>query len=132
MLGYAFVVEYKKGTDNVEADALSRRVEESESAESSTQGCHDSVVGNVVIDLTTSATTTLGTLCIISFPTPTWVVELKASYASNLAIQSILSIFQASGIPPKGFSLVNGPTSVLKSSILQNVHNGPLGGTQVI
>lgn len=66
LLGYAFVVEYKKGTDNVVADALSRRVEEFESAETSTQECHASVVGNVVTDLNTSAT--MPRVLYVSFP----------------------------------------------------------------
>ena len=45
-------------------------------------------------------------LYIISFPTPTWVAELKASYETDSAIQTILSAFQKDGNPPKGFSLV--------------------------
>ena len=32
-------------------------------------------------------------LYIISFPTPTWVAELKASYGADPAIQAILSTF---------------------------------------
>ena len=32
-----------------------------------------------------------GTLYIISFPTPTWVAELKASYGADSATQAILS-----------------------------------------
>ena len=106
MLGYVFVVEYMKGIDNVVANTLSRKGEES--AKASTQRCTDSVVGDVVADLNTSATTALGTLFNISFPTPTWVTELKPSYASDPTIQSLLSTFQAGGIPSKEFSLVNG------------------------
>ena len=89
----------------------------------------------VVVELPSSS----GTLFIISFPTPTWVAELKASYVADPTIQAILSTFQEGGIPLKGFSLVDGllffkgkiywgPTSDLKSSILEHVHNGPLGG----
>ena len=81
----------------------------------------------------------LGALYIISFPTPTWVAELKASYEADSAIQTILAAFQEGGNPPKGFSLVDGllffkgriylgSNSPLKSSILHHVHNGPLGG----
>ena len=49
-----------------------------------------------------------GALYIISFPTPTWVAELKASYEADSAIQTIVSAFQEGGNPPKGFSLVDG------------------------
>lgn len=65
--------------------------------------------------------------------------ELKASYLADPTIQAILFAFKEGGIPPKGFSLVDGllffkgriylgPNNVLKPSILHHVHNGPLGG----
>lgn len=64
---------------------------------------------NAIAGLPNSAAhTSLGTLCISSFPTPTWVAELKASYVASPAIQTILSTFQDGGVPPKGFSLVDG------------------------
>jgi len=44
-------------------------------------------LGNAIASLPNSAgPTSLGTLCIISFPTPTWVAKLKASYAADPAI----------------------------------------------
>ena len=57
------------------------------------------------------------------------MAKLKASYVADPVIQAILSTFQEGGIPPKGFSLVDGllffkgriylgSTSALKSSIL--------------
>ena len=65
LLGYAFVVEYKKGSENVVADALSRRGEVSEPVATSLQDNQDSVadqadsdLGNVVADLPNSTTTT--------------------------------------------------------------------------
>ena len=57
LLGYAFIVEYKKGKENVVADALSR---------------------SSLVMLSE------GTLCIISFPTPSWLSNLKKSYTSDL------------------------------------------------
>ena len=61
------------------ADALSRK--KGELIEAQDQGCIDSLVGDAATNLNTSTATDLSTLCIISFPTPTWVAELKVSYA---------------------------------------------------
>ena len=58
LLGYAFIVEYKHGKENVVADALSRRGD----------------TGLVEADCSK-----VGTLCIISFPTPNWLDDLRAS-----------------------------------------------------
>ena len=60
LLRYAFLVEYKHGKENLVADALSRK---------------EAIGGDNV-----------GTLCIISFPTPTWLDDLKTSYNSDSAI----------------------------------------------
>ena len=84
LMGYAFIVEYKKGKDNLVADALSR-LEDEEGASSS--AC---------------------TLCIISFPTHTWIPELKGSYESNPDLYQLLQAFQIGGEIPKGFTLQNG------------------------
>lgn len=63
LLGYDFIIEYKKGKENKMADALSRRFEKLE---------RDS-------------------LCmLISGPDPTWLEELKASYSIDPKIQSIM------------------------------------------
>ena len=56
-------MEYKHGKENVVVDALSRRGEDLPGAS------------------TDPSTTTVGTLCMISFPTPTWLADLKSSYA---------------------------------------------------
>ena len=65
LLGYAFVVEYKKGSENVVADALSRRGEVSELVATSLQDNQDSVgdqadsdLGNAVADFPNSTSTT--------------------------------------------------------------------------
>ncbi|KAK9992770.1 hypothetical protein SO802_022473 [Lithocarpus litseifolius] len=84
LLGYAFIVEYKKGKENVVADALSRQVEAGEIPSQD------------------------GILCMISFPTPDWLVQLKANYAADPFIQSILKAFQSGVDGPKGFTLQNG------------------------
>jgi len=63
LLGYNFLVEYKKGTDNLVVDALSKKVE--------------------VEELNTDVEDSGGVLCMISFPTPAWLTNLKASYATD-------------------------------------------------
>ena len=116
LMGYAFIVEYKKDKDNLVVDALSRK-EGEEGASSS--AC---------------------TLCIISFPTPTWIAELKDSYESNPNLHQLLQDFQIGREIPKEFTMQNGlllykgriylgPNSHLKSSVLHYVHNSPLGLT---
>ena len=59
------MVEYKKGKDNVVADALSRKVETKECSLDGESGSHN------------------GVLCMISFPSLAWVTNLKTSYATN-------------------------------------------------
>ena len=82
LLGYAFIVEYKQDKENVVADALSRR-----------PGAEVEVLDSAQFDLpiSRSSASTIsdvspaseGTLCIISFPTPSWLSDLKRSYTSD-------------------------------------------------
>ena len=65
LLVYVFIMEYKHGKENVVADALSRK---------------DENLPGASIELSASA---VGTLCMISFPTPSWFTDLKYSYASD-------------------------------------------------
>ena len=65
LLGYSFLVEYKKGKENKAANALSRRLEASDTSADS-------------LSKSTSAQ-----LFIIFFPCPTWLDVLKDSYKSN-------------------------------------------------
>ena len=44
LLGYAFVVEYKKGNDNVVVDALSRKIETKECSLNVESGSYDGVL----------------------------------------------------------------------------------------
>ena len=72
LLGYLFVVEYKKGIKNKVADALSRRVDPIAIIQSGTSS-----------DCSSS-------LCLISFPYLSWIDELKASYQSDPTMLSLL------------------------------------------
>ena len=74
----------------------------------------------------------------ISFPIPDQLVKLKASYATDPLIQSILEAFQSMGDGPKGFTMQNGlllykgriylgTCDSLKTAISQQVYDGPLG-----
>ena len=119
-MGYAFVVEYKKGSENVVADALSRRGEVTVSEVVSDS--HDELEGTATLHMLRSGqikeegkgkmaaalSTASSALYIILFPTPTWVAKLKASYGTDSAIKSIVAAFQEGNTPPKGFSLMDG------------------------
>ena len=65
LLGYAFIVEYKHGEEYLVVDALSRRDE-------------DLVRASIE-----PFATVVGTLCMISFLTPTWLSDLKSIYAAD-------------------------------------------------
>ena len=58
LLGYLFVVEYKKGKDNLVADALSRKVDFDDCTALDLPKAHK------------------GVLCMVSFPSPTWLTNL--------------------------------------------------------
>ena len=58
LLGYLFVVEYKKGKDNLVADALSRKVDFDDCTALDLPKAHK------------------GVLCMVSFPSPTWLTDL--------------------------------------------------------
>ncbi len=83
LLGYDFDNEFKKGWDNKVADALSRQSEfQSDPADIS--------------------------ISLISFPTPTWVVDLKSSYQFDQQALDLLGTFQSGAAIPKGFPLQQG------------------------
>lgn len=119
LLGYSFVVEYKRGKENKAADALSRR------SHDSTEHVPDSVHE--------------ASLFLISFPCPLWLDLLKDSYNSDITYQQLLSQLADSSLTSPGFSLQNGlilykkniflsSSSPLKPLILQHVHDSPIGG----
>ena len=115
LLGYAFVVEYKKGQDNKVANALSRL------------GCSFEEVANPNAHL-----------FLISFPIITWIEELQQSYLYDEVSQQLLSTLKQ-GTTSKHYTLHNGqilykgriflgPSYYLKLKVLSHVHDSPLGG----
>ena len=114
-------MEYKHGKENLVANALSRRED-------------------TLVTTTKPSTIRIGTLCIISFPTPTWLSDLKSSYVINPAIQRIIQAIQSGQSVPSGFALCNdllfykgrlylgGNARDLQAIVLQQVHDSPLGG----
>ena len=75
LLGYVFIVEYKKGNENRVADALSRQME------------------SELKTFTDQADLTHGTLScclLLSFPNPTWLDKLKDSYHQDAKVMQLI------------------------------------------
>ena len=89
------------------ADALLRRSGDEIIAFASIQSDLHISVPNVSA-ISDVSPTSEGTLCIISFPTPSWLSDLKKSYTSDLKIQSIMQAIQLGSNVHPGFTLCNG------------------------
>jgi hypothetical protein len=111
-LGY--VIKYKKGKNNKVVDALSRRFED--------------LPEDVFLSLS-----------LISFPTPTWVEELKSSYLDDSITKEILYQLQQGQGFPKGYTLqkwlilCKGRLYIVKDSdfklkVLEYIHSNPTAG----
>ncbi|KAK9984748.1 hypothetical protein SO802_034273 [Lithocarpus litseifolius] len=95
LLGYAFVVEYKKDVENKVADALSRK---------SDLALMDS---QLPLQLKTSC------LFLLSVPDPTWLVVLKDSYSPDPSVKQLISSIQSGKI----LSILNGHLHVAQERI---------------
>ena len=84
LLGYHFVVEYKQGKENKVTDALSRKEDTDLKTEVERETAY-------------LQAQTRGHLCVVSFPSPTWLDDLKASYEEDEKLRSIVSRLQVSG-----------------------------------
>uniref|UniRef100_A0A2N9J2Z8 Reverse transcriptase n=2 Tax=Fagus sylvatica TaxID=28930 RepID=A0A2N9J2Z8_FAGSY len=76
LLGYPFVVEYKKGKENVVADALSRQADSELMLEIDKAGRMQKNEGAMLWN--------------ISFPSPTWLIELKQGYEEDESTKELL------------------------------------------
>ena len=109
LLGYAFIVEYKQGRENVVTDDLSRRqcdaiaVPPSDLAQ-----CKALVLAASGSCSSDACDVSTCTLCIISFPTPFWLSKLKSSYDSDTKLKAIFQNVQSSFNSPPGFTFCNG------------------------
>jgi len=97
LLGYDFVIEFKKGKDNSLADTLS---------------CQSNGLTKEELSIT-----------LISFPTPTWISELKESYLSDQHTTELLTALQRGDAVPKGYSLQQG--LILRKGRLWVVNDSP-------
>jgi len=114
LLGYDFVIEYKRGKENKVADALSRKFEDPLTAEELS-------------------------LSLISFPIPSWTTELQASYLQDAETSSILETLQQGKPAPPGYSLQQGlllrkgrlwivKGSPFQFQLLGYIHSNPTSG----
>ena len=124
LLGYSFIVEYKKGKENKAADALSRKEEGSKLQP---------------VDAFVRSSKDVGSLFLISFPYPTWLTILKDSYHEDVEYWLLLTSLSSSPSNSSNFSLQNGlilykykvflsSSFPLKSLVLQHMHDSPVGG----
>uniref|UniRef100_A0A2N9FEI3 Reverse transcriptase n=1 Tax=Fagus sylvatica TaxID=28930 RepID=A0A2N9FEI3_FAGSY len=126
LLGYHFVVEYKQGKENKVADALSRKEDTDLKTEVEKETAY-------------LQAQTHGHLCAISFPSPTWLDDLRASYEEDEELKSLVSRLQASGEGEGHYTLNQGlllykdrfcigKESGMKIKVLALIHDSPLGG----
>ena len=82
---------------------------------------------------------TRGHLCVISFPSPTWLDDLKASYEEDEELRSIVGRLQASEGNEGHYTLNQGlllykdrfcigKEGDMKIKVLALIHDSPLGG----
>jgi transposase InsO family protein len=126
LLGYHFVVEYKQGKENKVADALSRKEDTDLKTEVEKETAY-------------LQAQTHGHLCAISFPSLTWLDDLRASYVEDKELKSLVSRLQASGEGEGHYTLNQGlllykdrfcigKESGMKIKVLALIHDSPLGG----
>jgi hypothetical protein len=110
LLGYEFMVEYKKGQENKVANALSRRNED---------------------DMQ------IASLAVISYPSLEWFVKVQEGYTHDPTLQTLIKKVEDGSMANSKFSIRQGIffykkrvyiPSILQDKVLQFVHSSPLAG----
>ena len=150
LLGYSFLIDYKKGKENVVADALSKQGEKDQSDSETVLLNQVELVDSDAFlvselvhcdhsDFSLFCLDSLNSLFLISFPHPTWLEELKSSYTIDVEVQEILQTLHSNPATVGKFSLQNGlllykgrlylgSNCGLKPKVMSLVHDSPLGG----
>lgn len=112
LLGYDFIIEYKKGKENVATDALSRKLE----------------------------VTQEGPICsAITILDPIWLEQLRSSYLQDVEVADICKKIQQGKLDGKGYEVKNGllfkkgklclsKLSPFKQQVLDFIHSSAVGG----
>jgi hypothetical protein len=111
LLGYDFIVEYKKGAENRVADALSRK-----------EGWEDEL-----------------SLSLLSIPTVGWIEDLKQQYVEDVELQQLLDKWLKHELDTRRYSfrdglllykhkILLGKSPQLKNQVLHYVHSDPIVG----
>lgn len=122
LLGNDFLVEYRRGKDNKAADALSRREEDEE--------------------VLKGAVSEHAIVMAISSPNLTWIDSVKAEYTGSAELQQLKDKFEKceldltlytshAGIIFYKGKIYLASKSPLRYTILKQLHENPLGDTQV-
>ena len=128
LLGYHFVVEFKRGKENKVADALSRKEDTNLQTEIARE-----------TSMLQAQAQAQGSFYAISFPSPTWLEELKTSYEEDNSVMELMKKLQDEPNSEEPFSISNGllfykgrfflgKVGSMKAKVLALIHDSPLGG----
>ena len=115
LLGYHFVVEFKRGKENKVADALSRKEDTNLQTEIARE-----------TSMLQAQAQAQGSFYAISFPSPTWLEELKTSYEEDNSVMELMKKLQDEPNSEEPFFL--GKVGSMKAKVLALIHDSPLGG----
>ena len=116
LLGYSFIIDYKKGKENVVANAFSKQGEKGQFDSDTVLLNHVELVDSDAFpvskmvlcdhsDFNLFCLDNNRSLFLISFPHPTWLKELKSSYATDVEVQGILQTLHTNPATAGKFSM---------------------------